>query len=165
MKSILIAAIAVSAAVVAVDSSAASKADEAIKQGFGRLDRCLADDDATCVGELFVEDGSFSEPASGAKVIRGKAQIVKTLKDLKGAKRTHSVESVRMIGADHALVDCSVAGMKAPGDAYHAVAIMVLQGDTWLFEDLRTYVVGSSNVAPAAPAKPADTATPPPAAK
>src|SRR5438876_10500228 len=115
MKSILIAAVVVSAAAVAVENPAASKADEAIKQVFVQVDRCLADNDAKCVGELLVEDATFAEPTGGAKIIKGKAQIVTTLQELmdapapnmKAAKRTYSVENVRMIGEDHAFVDSS----------------------------------------------------------
>lgn len=162
MKRSLIAAIVACVVAVAVESSAAAK-DDAVKQVFGRLDRCLADGDAICVGGLFVDDGTFSEPVSGAKITKGKAQIVKVLEGLlkgtptmKGATQTHSVVNVRMIGEDHAFVDCSVgvAGMKAadgqgsatPTDAYHAVALLVLQGDKWLFEDIRSYGIGPSVV-------------------
>jgi uncharacterized protein (TIGR02246 family) len=157
-KSILIAAMVAFAAAGAVESFAAAQANEEIKQGFAQLDRCLADNDAKCVGELFVEDATFSAPTIGNKIIKGKAQIVKTLDDMfagapgmKGAKRTHTVENVRMIGQDHAVVDASVAvtGMKAaegadaagPGHSYHAVAVMILKGDKWLFEDMRSYAV------------------------
>lgn len=162
MKRFLIAAIIASVVAIAVESSAASK-EGAIKEVFGRLDRCLADNDASCVGGLFVDDGTFSEPLSGAKITKGKPQIVKNLEGLlkgapamKGASRTHSVVNVRMIGEDHAFVDCSVgvAGMKAaagqgsasPSSAYHAVALVVLQGDKWLLKDIRSYGVGPSVV-------------------
>lgn len=153
MKKILIAVLVVSTAAVAAKSFAAS--DDAIKQVFAQVDSCLAKNDAKCVGNQFVEDGTFSSPTRGAKIIKGKAEIVKTLEELlkgapnmKGAKQTHSVENVRMIGADHAVVDCSLK-MKAAegeaaataGDSYHAVAVMVLKGDKWLLEDLRSYAV------------------------
>jgi uncharacterized protein (TIGR02246 family) len=159
MKKILIAAMVVSAGAVAVQSSAAPKADDAIKQVFVQLDSCLANNDAKCVGDLFVEDGTYAWPAGGAKITKGKAQIVKTLEELmgtpapnrKGAKQTASVENVRMIGEDHAVVDSSIAvsGVKsperqaanAPQASYHAVAVMAVKGDKWLFEDLRSYVV------------------------
>jgi uncharacterized protein (TIGR02246 family) len=165
MQKTLITALLVSTAAVAVESAAASKTDDAIKQVFIQLDRCLENNDAKCVGELLVEDATFAAPTGGAKIVKGKAQIVKSLEELmgapapnmKGAKRTHSVENVRMIGEDHAVVDSSVEVAAKPaegqaGDAperpYHAVAVMVRKGDKWLFEDLRSYVVE-----PAPPAK------------
>ena len=175
MKKTLIAAFVVSTAAVAVESFSASTADDAIKQLFAQLDRCLADDDAKCVGELFVEDATFSEPVTGAKIIKGKAQIVKSLEELmgapapkmKGAKRTNTVQNVRMIGEDHALVDSSVdvAGMKpaegeaadAPRGSYHSVAVMARKGDKWLFQDIRSYGVGPTPFpkrAEGAPAEP-----------
>jgi hypothetical protein len=52
-----------------------------------------------------------------------------------------------MIDEDHAVVDASATGVKpadGEGDApgpYHSFAVMVLKGDRWLFEDLRSYVV------------------------
>ncbi len=159
MKKMLIAALVVSTAAVAVESSAAPKADDAIKQVYVQLNHCFANNDAKCVGELLVEDATFVAPTGGAKIVKGKTQIVKTLQDLmgapdpgmKGAKQTHSVENVRMIGEDHAVVDSSVAvaGMKveegqaadAPRESYHTVAVLVLKGDKWLLEDLRSYVV------------------------
>jgi uncharacterized protein (TIGR02246 family) len=169
MKKILIAALVVSTAAVAVEGFAAPNASDAIKQVFVALDRCLADNDAKCVGELLVDDATFAAPDFGSRIVKSKAQVVKTLGELmgapapnmKGAKRTHSVENVRMIGEDHAVVDASiaVAGVKpaegeaadAPG-SYHAVAVMVLKGDKWLFEDLRSYVVQPEKK-PASPSK------------
>lgn len=156
MKKILITALVISTAAVAVESFAAPS--DAIKQVFAALDRCLADNDAKCVGGLLVDDATFAAPEFGSRVVKSKAQVVKTLEELmgvpapnmKGAKRTHAVENVRMIGEDHAVVDASIAvgGVKAAeGEgaealgAYHAVAVMVLKGDKWLFEDLRSYVV------------------------
>jgi uncharacterized protein (TIGR02246 family) len=179
MKKIMIAVLVVLAAAVAVESHAA--ADDAIKQVFVELDRCLANNDARCVGELFVEAGTFLAPTSGDKIVKGKAQIVKTLKDLmgapapnmKGVSKMHSVENVRLIDDDHAVVDASVAARTkpggdqagAPGGAYHAVAFMVRVGGKWMFEDMRSYAVTTA-VAPqmpgatAGPATPAATATP-----
>jgi len=153
MKKIMIAALVVVTAAVAVESHAA--ADDAIKPVFAQLDRCLADNDAKCVGELLVEDGTFLAPTGGTKIAKGKAEIVKSLQDVMGtpapntkSARTHSVVNVRMIGEDHAVVDASAAGVKpAEGEAadapkpYHTFAVMVLKGDKWLFEDLRSYVV------------------------
>ncbi len=161
MRSILIAAMVVSAVGVAIQSAAAPKADDAIKHVFAQLDDCIANNDAKCVGELLVEDATFVAPTAGAKIIKGKAEIVKTLQDLlkgapnmKGAKQTHSVENVRMIGPDHAVVDAALemkrtdggAG-EAPRDSYHAVAVMVLKGDKWLYEDLRSYAVEAAQAA------------------
>jgi hypothetical protein len=97
-----------------------------------------------------------------AKIIKGKKQVVKNLEEsmaspapnVKSAKRTHTVENVRMIGEDHAVVDSSVeAPVKSteggPGGAYHAVAVMVRKGGKWLFEDLRSYVILSTQAAQA----------------
>jgi len=175
MKKIMIAALVVVTAGVAVESHAA--ADDAIKPVFAQLDRCLADNDAKCVGELFVEAGTFLAPTVSTKIVKGKAQIVKTLKDLMGvpapnlkSARMHSVENVRMIGEDHAVVDASVAGKgedkaAAAGGQYHAVAVMIRVGDKWLFEDMRSYAVGTaeaSQMPAASPGaqKPATPATP-----
>jgi len=158
MKKTLVAAMVVSAAAVAAQSFAASSASDAIKQTFVALDRCLANNDAKCVGGVMADDVTFAWPQGGSKIIKSKAQVVRTLAELmgdagpnmKGAKQTHAVENVRMIGNDHAVVDASVAiagakategeGAASPG-TYHAIAVMILKGDKWLFEDLRSYVV------------------------
>jgi uncharacterized protein (TIGR02246 family) len=156
MKNILIAAVLAFTSVVAVDSSVAQKADDAIKQTFVQIDRCTSNNDATCVGELMVDDATYLAPTLGG-IVKGKAQIVKAIEKLIGGpataaekrpKQTHVVESVRMIGEDHAFVDASVetAG-KAPGaggtltQEYHFAAVMTLKGSKWLFEDVRSYVV------------------------
>jgi uncharacterized protein (TIGR02246 family) len=160
MKKTLIAALAASAVGVAVVGSAAP-ADDAIKQVFAQLDRCIANNDAKCVGELFAEDATYLAPTTGAKIIKGKAEIVKVLErslgdpNAKGAKVVHSVENVRMIGADRAIVDSAVAvtGAKPDGaadaarEAYHDVSVMVMKDGTWRCEDVRMYVVGSATPA------------------
>jgi hypothetical protein len=92
---------------------------------------------------------------------------------MKGVTKMHSVENVRMIGDDHAVVDATIgAKMKpgedkagAPGGAYHAVAVMVRRGDKWEFEDMRSYTVAAAEALqkPAATTgspMPAATATP-----
>jgi uncharacterized protein (TIGR02246 family) len=159
MKKLAIAMMVVSAAAVAVESFAASGAEDAIKRVYAQLDVCASKSDAKCIADLFTDDGTFSEPASGGKIIKGQAQILKTLQDLmsgapntKGLKHTRLVENVRMIGADHALVDSSLdlKGMESaeavPGNGprEHSVAVMILRGDKWLFEDIRSYVVGAA---------------------
>lgn len=153
MKRILIAALVGFTAAFAFDGFAASTADDAIKQVFGQIDRCLENNDAKCVGDLLVEDATFIAPNGGGKIVKGKAEIVKTFQELfanspKGLKRKQSIKNVRMIGEDHALVDASVdiEGMKpneanAPGESYHAVALMILKSDQWLLRDLRSYAV------------------------
>ncbi|MBX3026410.1 SgcJ/EcaC family oxidoreductase [bacterium] len=176
---VLIAALAACSALVAVESSAASKADEGVKQTFAQLDKCVANNDAKCVGELMAEDATLL-PAAGGGIVKGRAAIVASVQkamggpapNMTGAKLTHVVENVRPIGDDRALVDCAVSvSGEERGGAYHAVALMVLKGDKWYFEDLRTYVVDTRPAAeknptpgPQAPANPptppADAPTP-----
>jgi uncharacterized protein (TIGR02246 family) len=177
MKSVSVAALILSVlALVAVENAAASMED-AIKQVFVQLDRCIANNDAKCVGEFFADDATYSEPSGGAKIIKGKAQIVKKLEaafgspNTSGSKVTHTVENVRVIGTDHAIVDSSVTvveskpGTSGPLGSYRDVSVMVLKGNKWFCEDVRLYVIdpcpsGKENAAPpadkaSAPAPPA----------
>lgn len=149
MKKILIALVVVSTALIAGESAAASKVDDGVKRTFTQLDNCIAESDAKCVGELLVDDATFFQWASGT-LLKGKAQIVKSLEAMMGpskgkpggAKQTHTVQNIRTIGEDHALVDCEAVGVGTkPGEGVHTVGVMVLKGDKWLFEDLRSYVI------------------------
>jgi uncharacterized protein (TIGR02246 family) len=153
--------------------SSASKEEEAIKQVFADLSRCLSDSDAQCVGNLFVEDGTYAWPTGGAKISKGKAQIVETLQALMGTSHPGtegpqpvlSVENVRMIcDDDRAVVDSTVefAGGKAPEGSYRAIAVMARNRDKWLFEDLRSYVI---DTAPAKASLPPAKESEPPAKK
>ncbi|MCC6848795.1 MAG: nuclear transport factor 2 family protein [Deltaproteobacteria bacterium] len=160
MKKPLIAALIASAIAVATPSLAASKADDAIKQVLAQLDRCFAASDPTCLGRLFVEDATYVAPVGDAKIIKGKARILKLLTESMGdlekqnMKLAHSLENVRMIGEGHAVADISikVGGQNPPQDgtgdsqhgSYRAVAVMALEGGTWLCQDLRSYVVGNT---------------------
>lgn len=154
MKNILITAV-LALTVVAVDSAVAQKADDAIKQTFVQIDRCVANNDATCLGELMVDDATYLVPTLGA-IVKGKTQIVKAVEKLIGGpaagekrpKQSHVVESVRMIDEQHAFVDASVAtaghdaGVEgAVAQKYHFVAVMKLEAGKWLFEDVRIYVM------------------------
>jgi uncharacterized protein (TIGR02246 family) len=154
MKKILIAALVASTAAVAVESYAAA-GDDGVRQLFAQLDRCLAAQDAKCVGGLLADDATYLAPTAGAKIVKGNAEIVKSLEDVPAAPasntktaRTHAVQNVRMIGESLAVVDASVAGVKPAEDEaaaspgpYHSFAVVILKGDKWLFDDLRSYVV------------------------
>lgn len=158
MKKILVVALVVTVCAAVAESAKATEADDAIKEVLGKLDRCFAANDAPCVGELFVEDATYVAPHGDAKVVKGKAQIVKVLApDMAALKKhghtlTHSLENVRMIDDAHALIDVTVAlrgkqgGAKAeegaPRHSYRGVAVMALDGGTWRCADLRSYVIG-----------------------
>ena len=181
MKRIAIAGLVVAGVLVALESSAAPAAEEAIKHVFVQIDQCLANNDAKCVGELLVEDATYSEAMADAKIIKGRTQITKTLEDLmggtpnaKGAKPTHTVENIRMVGTDHAIVDSTIqfAGMKPEGEGADAprhklrtLAVMVLKGDKWLFQDLRNYIVGPEPTPPKQESAPPAKNEPAPSAK
>jgi uncharacterized protein (TIGR02246 family) len=155
MKKILVAALVASIAMVAAESSAASQAGDAIKQVLAEFDRCFSNNDAKCVGEMFIDDATYAAPTGGAKIVKGKAEIVKALGESMAAVKkagwtlAHTIDNVRTIGEDHAFVDTTVkiSGMKVaadnPGarDSYRAVAIMVLQDGTWRCKDLRSYAI------------------------
>lgn len=148
MRHVLIAVLVGSTALLAGKSSAAPIAEGPIKQTFAQLDRCVANSDAPCIGELMVDDATMVAP-EGGQLIKGRAQVVSNLKQLMspasgggGPKRTHSVQNVRMIGEDYAIVDCDVMRPGAkPVETFHAVAVMTRKGDKWLLMDLRSYVV------------------------
>lgn len=172
MKKTLIAALIVATLAVVAESPAASKAEDAIKQVLAQLDRCFAANDPSCLGALFVEDATYAAPTGDAKIVKGRGPILKALTESMGAlekqnmKLTHSLENVRMIGEDHAVVDISIAvgGEKAAKDdagsaqrdSYRAVAVMALEGGKWLCQDLRSYVIGSAQPAKQDSAPPAE---------
>lgn len=179
MKKILIAAMLVTAPAFAAENTAAPKAEDAIKAAFARLDTCIEKNDSTCLGELFADDATFAGPMD-AKLLRGKAEIIKTIggmmndPSMKGVKPKRSVHNVRLIGRDWALVDCSVdaagnAMADAPRQQWRSTALMALKGGKWLVEDIRSYGVyeparpptpRQPNV-PAAPTQPAQPNVPP----
>jgi len=180
MKTIAIAGLVVSAVLVALDSPAAPTGPEAIKQVFVQIDQCVADKDAKCVGELMADDATYSDAMADAKMMKGKAQITKTLEGLmggapkgKGPKPTHTVENIRMVGTDHAIVDSTIefAGTKpdegadAPQYKLRTLAVVVLKGDKWLVQDLRNYIVGPASAPPKKPSAPPAKTEPAPPAK
>jgi uncharacterized protein (TIGR02246 family) len=169
MKKILVAALVVTVCAVVVERAAAAPVDDAIKEVLGTLDRCFAANDAACVGGVFADDATYVAPQGEAKVIKGKAQILKVLApsmeafNKQGGKLTHALENVRMIDDSHALIDVTItvqapkgAGKEAEGanrESYRGVALMALQGGKWLCRDLRSYVIGHTARPPDADAK------------
>lgn len=158
MKKIRVVALVVTACAAIAGSALAAQVDDAIKGVLGKLDRCFADNDGACVGALFVEDATYVAPQGDAKVIKGRAQIVKALSPAmdalhkRGGKLTHTLENVRMIDDAHALIDVTIAvrgpngpvqeQAGAPRDLYRGVGVMALKDGSWLCEDLRSYVIG-----------------------
>ena len=158
MKKILVAALVVTACAVVVERVAAAQVDDAIKEVLGTLDRCFAANDAPCVGGLFAEDATYVAPQGEAKIVKGRAQILKVLApsmeafNKQGGKLTHALENVRMIDDSHALVDITITVRGPKGqekeeesarrESYRGVALMDLQGGKWLCRDLRSYVIG-----------------------
>lgn len=186
MKKILVAALMVTVSAVVVERAAAAPVDDAIKGVLGTLDRCFAANDAACVGGLFADDATYVEPQGDAKVIKGRAQILKVLGpsmeafNKRGGKLTHALEAVRVIDDAHAFIDVTITvrgpkgseGEEAtPRGAFRGVGLMVAQGGKWVCQDLRSYTIGhTAQAAPAGDAKkdgaPGDAkkdAAPPPA--
>lgn len=177
MKKILVAALVVTVCAVVVERAAAAQVDDAIKGVLGTLDRCFAANDAACVGGLFADDATYVEPQGDAKVIKGRAQILKVLApsmeafNKRGGKLTHALESVRMIDDAHAFIDVTITvrGPKgsegeeaAPRGSFRGVGLMVVEGGKWICQDLRSYTIG--HTAQAQPAGDAKKDAAPPAA-
>jgi len=176
MKKILVAALALTVGVVVVERATAAQVDDAIKGVLGTLDRCFAANDAACVGGLFAEDATYVEPQGDAKVIKGRAQILKVLGpsmeafNKQGGKLTHALESVRMIDDAHAFVDVTITvrepkgseGQQATpkGGTFRGVGLMVAEGGKWVCKDLRSYVIGHTAQAPPAGDAKKDSAAP-----
>lgn len=163
MRQILTAIIIVFAAPVFAASN--PEAEKAIKSVVAQIDVCLNKRDAKCLGELFTEDATFGGPLERGAIVNGKAAIVRMfgnmLKDApEGIKQVRSVEKVRFIGEDRALVDSSVKltnlnAEEAGRQDWHSVMLMKSQGGNWLLEDVRFYVVVTG-----APPTPGPTAPP-----
>lgn len=169
MKKILVAALVVTACAAMVERVAAAPVDDAIKGVLGTLDRCFAANDAPCVGGLFADDATYVEPQGDAKVIKGRAQILKVLApsmeafNKRGGKLTHTLEHVRMIDDAHAFIDVTITvrgpkgseGEEAtPRGAFRGVGLMVAEGGKWVCQDLRSYTIGhTAQAAPAGDAK------------
>lgn len=179
MKKILVAALVFTACAVMVERVAAAPVDDAIKGVLAKLDRCFAANDAPCVGEVFVEDATYVAPQGDAKVVKGRAKILEVLApsmeafNKQGGKLTHALENVRTIDDAHALIDVTITvrASKEPAkeeegarrESYRGVALMALQGGTWLCQDLRSYVIG--HTAQGTPAGDAKKDAAPPAEK
>jgi len=148
MREILVVAVLLAAPAYGASPSA----EAAIKAAVGRIDTCVGNQDMKCLGELFADDATFGGPENGGKLITGKPAILRTFEKMKGSgtdgvKQVRTVERVRLIGTDRALVDTSVklSGAKDLGDgvsqAWHAVMLVRLEDGKWLLEDVRSYVV------------------------
>lgn len=169
MKKVLVAALVAAVCAGVVERAAAAQVDDGIKEVLATLDRCFAANDAPCVGKLFADDATFVEPQGDAKVIKGRAQILKVLApsmeafNKQGGKLTHALENVRMIDDTHAFIDVTITvrspkgpeGEQAtPGGAFRGVGLMVSDGGKWICQDLRSYVIGhTAQAAPAGDAK------------
>jgi len=148
MRKILIAAVLLVAPAYAADNPEA-----AIKAAVLRIDTCVANKDMKCLGELFADDATFGGPDNAGKLLTGKSAILasfdKRMKEsaMDGVKQVRTVEKLRLMGNDRALVDTSVklSGAKdlgeGEGQAWHAVMSVRLEGGKWLLEDVRSYVV------------------------
>ena len=167
MKKILaLAFVLVSATALAADKAAAAKAspDDAVKAAVAGIDTAIAKHDAKAVADLFADDATFVAPMGDGKVIKGKADVQKAHEgmfatDGKDMTTKHTVENIRWIGKDHALVDCSVemTGMHmdmpagAPMPTFHATVLLVSKGGKWLVSDARPYSI--MPMKPASPSK------------
>lgn len=148
MRKILTAIIIAFAAPALAASNPA--AEKAIKSVVAQIDTCINNRDAKCLGELFAEDGTFGGPVEHGKIANGRAAIVRLYGDMlkqpvpEGMKQVRSVERIRFLGDDRALVDSSVklTGVEtAAGQDWHTVMLMRSQDGKWLLEDVRFYVV------------------------
>ncbi len=184
MKKILfaVAAILVSAPAFAADATApaakpataaaakapAAKGDDAVKAVFEKIDMAFAKHDVKLFAEVFAEDATFVGPMGDAKVVKGRAEIMKYHEHMmmepamKDATAKHTVENVRWLSKTEAFVDASVVftGMKmdnmpagAPMPVWHAVALVTSKGGKWMISDVRPYMVMPAPVAAPAPAK------------
>ena len=177
MKRVLIAMLVAAVSATVVEPASAAQVEGAIKEVLGKLDRCFASNDAACVGGLFVEDATYVAPQGEAKIVKGKAQIVKAIApamealNKRGGKLTHALENVRMIDDAHALIDVTIAVRGPDGpvkqddpahqDQYRSVGLMVLEGGKWLCADLRSYVIGYTTRSAPPPAPDKDAAPAP----
>ena len=173
MKKILfvVAAMMISATAFAADKAPATTAkpaektdkapaaktskDDAVKAVFASIDAAFAKHDAKVFEPLFADDATFIAPMGDAKLIKGKAEIMKAHEamfangPMKDATAKHTVENIRWVGKDTAIVDSSVefTGMHmdmpagAPMPTFHALAVLTMKGGKWLLQDVRPYAI------------------------
>lgn len=171
MKTIMIAA-SLAIAAVSATHAADPNADAAIKAVVSQLDTCLAAPDAKCVEALFATDATVAGPTDGGKIVSGRAEILKVAQNNPGAqamKQARSVDRIRFIGKDRALVDCTVRVTGSSPDAstpqtWHTTALVTLTNGKWLFQDVRSYVVDPRPIAGLTAPTPVTPPAPPPAA-
>ena len=159
---------AAAAAKAPAAKASAAKGDDAIKAVFEKIDMAFEKHDVKLFAELFAEDATFVGPMGDAKVVKGRAEIMKYHEHMmmepamKDATAKHTVENIRWISKTEAFVDASVVftGMKmdnmpagAPMPVWHAVALVTSKGGKWLLTDVRPYMVMPAPVAAPAPAK------------
>lgn len=148
----MLASVSAFAAEKKMAAPAASK-DAAIKAIFAKVDEGFAKHDAKSFGALFADDATFIGPMGDGKLVKGREEIVKmhegmmTSPEMKDVTSTHTVENIRWIGKDAALVDATVAfnGMKmpenAPAPVWHAVVLVQMKKGHWMLEDVRPYAI------------------------
>lgn len=189
MKKILVAVLFAAAPAFAAQNQGPAKVEEAIKALLAQIDTCIANKDATCLGESFTNDVTFTSPAlvdamNVPKIYKGKAAVIKAFEGLmkdQPMKMKHLVQNVHVINADRVFVDTSVdlsgMKMKSPGN-YYFVGSVVRENGKWLIEDMRSYSVifptpfvsrppepTAQSVTPAQSAMPAPPVTPKPPAE
>ena len=146
MMMILVAALLIATPVFAADEGA-------LKAVFGRLETCIAKADSACLDTLFADDATVLGPMTGAKLVKGKADIVKFIAGRLNARKVeqkYAVQNVRWIDEGNAIVDCSVTfekgtspeGMNsgAPREAWRSTALLTLKDGKWLLQDVRFYL-------------------------
>ena len=134
--SILAAAALVAVSLSAVHAASRSEDEAAIRQLYVNYDAAWNAADAHGLAQLWADDADHMEP--DGRIIRGRAAVQQLFTDrfaadLKGTRSQQTIESVRFVTPDVAVVDASyeVTGMH-PSDGTDLPAIHGRYVDIWL---------------------------------
>jgi uncharacterized protein (TIGR02246 family) len=126
-----------------------SNRQAAVEEFLDRFTRCWGTEGGAVLGDYFTEDGTlinpFGERAQGRKAVA--AMYGDYFGSILHATTTSvKLDSVRVVGTDHAFVDAEQTIVGPGGDvimAVHLSALLRRESDGWRFVDARPFTVAA----------------------
>ena len=116
---------------------------------FDRFSQCWATVGGTALGDYFTEDGTLINPFG--EMAKGRGAVAALYGEyfgtiLRGTTTAVTIDSMRMVGPDHAFVDGDQTILGPGGEtvmAVHMSALLRRESGSWLFVDARPYTIAT----------------------
>jgi len=126
-----------------------SNQQAAVEEFFDRFTRSWGADGGAALGDYYCEDGTLINPFG--ERAQGRTAVAAMYGDyfagiLSATTTSVKLDSVRMVGSDHAFVDAEQTIVGADGTtamAVHLAALLRRDSEGWRFVDSRPYTVAS----------------------